>query len=82
MLPPEPAEEVTVQYRIFAEHSVVEPLFAPVQFQFHGPLPVGVLAVDPTAQRSVVGADVNVPPLEDPQVPVTGRLVLMLNLIT
>ena len=49
----------------------VVPPFDPVQFHDHGPLPLTAVDVPPL-QRLVLGSDVNVPPLDDPQIPFTG----------
>lgn len=70
MLPPGPAEGVTVHVRILAEQFAVGPPFAPVQLHVHGPLPLTVVGV-PELQRLVAGAIVNVPPFADPQTPFT-----------
>ena len=45
-----------------------------MQFHVHGPLPLTVVAV-PVLQRLVVGAEVNVPPLDEPHTPVIGVAV-------
>ena len=68
MVPLLPADGVTVQLERFAEQGAVEPPPAPVQFQFHGPVPVTELAV-PALHRLVVGADVKLPPLAVPHTP-------------
>ena len=54
-----------------AVHVAVDPPFAPSHDQFHGPVPVIVVAV-PVEQIPVVGAVVNVPLSLEPQAPLTG----------
>ena len=71
MVPPDPAEGVTVQVRMEAEQVAFVPPFNPVQPQVHGPVPLTAVAV-PTLQRFVVGAAVNVCPFDAPQAPLTG----------
>ncbi len=71
MLPPVPAEGVTVSVWILAEQLAVVPPFDPVQLHVHGPVPLTAVAV-PALQRFVVGAEVNVPPFEVPHTPFTG----------
>ena len=68
MVPLLPADGVTVQLARFAEQFAVEPLFAPVQVQVHGPVPATVLAA-PALHRLVVGALVKLPPLAVPHTP-------------
>ena len=68
MLPPLPAEGVTVSVWIFAEQLAVVPPLDPVQLQVHGPVPVTAVGA-PALQRPVVGAVVNAPPFDDPQIP-------------
>ena len=51
-----------------AEQLEVVPPYAPVQFQFHGPVPVVVVAV-PAEHKFAIGTTANVPPLLEPQVP-------------
>jgi hypothetical protein len=68
MLPLRPAEGVTVHVWMLAEQDAVVPPFAPMHVHAHGPVPVTVDGV-PALQRFVVGAEVNVPPLEEPQAP-------------
>jgi hypothetical protein len=74
MLPLGPAEGVTVHVLMLAEQDAVVPPFAPVHNHVHGPVPVTVDAV-PAEHRFVAGAEVNVPPLEDPHTPFTGLAV-------
>ncbi len=74
ILPFAPADGVTVQFWIAAEQFAVLPPLAPAQVQDHGPEPLTLLAL-PAAQRFVVGALVNVPPLDEPQEPLTGSPV-------
>ncbi len=74
MEPFAPAEGVTVQLVIAAEQFAVLPPLAPAQVQVQGPEPLTLLGV-PTVQRFVVGALVNVPPLDEPQEPLTGSPV-------
>ena len=50
---------------MFAEQFAAVPPFNPVQLHVHGPLPLTVVGV-PALQRFVEGADVNVPPFDDP----------------
>ena len=52
----------------------VVPPFDPVQLHDQGPLPLNEVD-DPKLQRLVVGADVNVPPFDVPQVPFMGFVV-------
>ena len=70
MPPPAPADAVIVHAWMFAEQFAVVPPFAPVQLHVHGPLPFTTVAV-PALQRFVEGAEVNVPPLDDPHTPFT-----------
>jgi hypothetical protein len=74
MLPLAPPEGVTVHVRMLAEQFAVVPPFAPVHDHVHGPVPAIVDAV-PALHRFVDGAVVNVPPLEEPQIPFTGLAV-------
>lgn len=74
MVPPDPAEGVTVQVLIFAEQLAVVPPYDPVQFHDQGPLPVTDVD-EPALQRLVAGADVNVPLFDVPQTPLTGPVV-------
>ncbi len=74
MLPPVPAEGVTVSVWILAEQLDVVPPFDPVQLHVQGPVPLTAVAV-PALQRLVVGAEVNVPPLDVPHTPSTGAAV-------
>jgi hypothetical protein len=74
IVPPDPAEGVTVQVLILAEQLAVAPPFDPVQLHDHGPLPLTKVD-DPALQRLAVGADVNVPPFDAPQVPFMGLVV-------
>ncbi len=66
-----PAVAVTVHAWILAEQLAVEPPFDPVQLHVHGPVPLTAVAV-PVLQRLVAGAEVNVPPFEEPQEPFTA----------
>ena len=59
---------------IFAEQLAVEPPFDPEQLHVHGPLPLTVVAV-PALQRLVAGAEVNVPPFDEPHAPAIGFAV-------
>ncbi len=59
---------------MLAEQFAVVPPFDPVQVQVHGPLPDTAEAV-PALHRLPVGADANVWPFDDPQVPFTGVLL-------
>ena len=59
---------------MFAEQSAVVPPYKPEQLHAQGPLPVTDVAA-PALQRFAVGAEVNVPPLEAPQAPLTGSAV-------
>lgn len=54
-----------------AEHVAVAPPLVPVHVQFHGPVPVIVVAV-PVLQKLIVGAVVNVPLSLEPQAPFTA----------
>ena len=56
---------------MLAEQLAVEPPLDPVQLHAHGPLPLTAVAV-PVLQRLVVGAEVNVPPLDEPHTPAMG----------
>ena len=56
---------------MLAEQLAVEPPLEPVQPHVQGPLPLTVVAV-PELQRLVVGAEVNVPPLDEPHTPAIG----------
>ncbi len=56
---------------MFAEQLAVVPPLDPVQLHVHGPVPLTAVAV-PVLQRLVVGAEVNVPPFEEPQTPFTA----------
>ena len=56
---------------ILAEQLAVEPPLDPVQLHVQGPLPLTAVAV-PVLQRFVVGAEVNVPPLDEPHAPLIG----------
>ena len=72
MLPPLPAEGVTVQVWMLAEQLALLPLFAPLQLHVHKvALPLTVVAV-PVLQRSAAGAVENVPLLDGPQAPLTA----------
>jgi hypothetical protein len=73
--PPFPADGVTVHIWMLAEQLAVDPPFDPVQLHVH-PVDVGV-TVDamPALHRLILGTDVNVPPLDDPQDPFTGPVV-------
>jgi hypothetical protein len=73
-VPPVPAVAVTVHCWIFAEQLAVVPPLEPVQLHVHGPLPLTAVAV-PELQRFVVGADVNVPPFDEPHAPLTTLAV-------
>ena len=76
MVPLLPAEGVTVQVWMvwmFAEQLAVEPPPDPAQVQVQGPVPPTVLAV-PAVHRLVVGAEAKVPPLDEPQTPMTTGL--------
>ena len=50
---------------MFAEQFTVEPPFVPAQVHVHGPEPATALAV-PALQRSVVGAELKLPPWAGP----------------
>jgi hypothetical protein len=65
---------------IFAEHEAVAPPFDPVQLHDHGPLPLTKVD-DPALQRLAVGADVNVPPFDAPQVPFMGLVVNVADIV-
>jgi len=56
---------------MFAEQLAVVPPFNPVQLQIHGSLPLTAVWF-PELQRPVFGAEVNVPPSDEPQAPFTG----------
>src|ERR1039457_4544723 len=53
---------------LFAEQLALEPPPRPLQFQYHGPVPVTV-PILPKEQRLMLGAVVKEPPLADPQTP-------------
>ena len=55
-----------------AEQEALLPPLLPLQDQFHGPLPLTVLAV-PAVQRSELGAALTATPLALPQKPLTGE---------
>ena len=74
IVPPVPADADTVRVWIFAEQLTIEPPLDPVQLHVHGPMPFTTVAV-PALHRLVVGAVVNVPPLDVPQTPLTGLAV-------
>jgi len=65
------ADTVCPPLWILAEQLAVVPPLDPVQLHVQGPLPLTVVAV-PALQRLVVGAEVNVPPFEEPQEPFTA----------
>ena len=69
-----PADAVTVHFCILAEQLAAEPPLDPVQLHVQGPLPLTAVAV-PALQRLVVGAEVNVPPLDEPHAPLIGVAV-------
>ena len=56
---------------LVAEQESVVPPFAPVQGQFHGPLPLTVEAV-PALHRLTVGLSISAAPSELPQAPLTA----------
>jgi hypothetical protein len=62
---------------LFALQLAVVPPLEPVQDQYQGPAPVTEVAT-PDEQRLVVGAVLNVPPLEDPQTPFTGGFFFLI----
>ena len=64
----------------YAVQMAVEPPFNPVHVQFQGPYPVAVVAL-PAAQKLVVGATANEPPLLDPQVPMIGGTIVTFTVI-
>ena len=78
ILPPGPAEGVTVHVLIFAEQLAFVPPLEPLQLHDHGPLPVTNVGV-PMLQRFVVGAAVNVPLFDVPQTPFTGIAVTLIG---
>ena len=51
----------------------------PIQLQLHGSVPLTSEAV-PALQRLVVGANKKLPPLEEPQVPLTAGAVVVVTL--
>ena len=55
-------------FKMFAVQSAVVPPPDPAQLHVHGPLPATTVGA-PTLQRFAVGADVNVCPLDVPQIP-------------
>jgi len=57
------------------EQSAVVPVFKPVQDQVQGPEPLTDVAL-PAAQRFVFGCELRLAPLDDPQTPLTGTLVV------
>ena len=71
MVPPVPAEGVTVQVWRLAEQLAVVPPFNPMQLHNQGPLPLTDVSA-PELHRFTVGVVVKVPPFEVPQAPFTA----------
>jgi hypothetical protein len=63
-----------------AEQVAVVPPFDPVQLHVHGPAPLTLEAL-PELQRFKVGADVNVPLLDEPHAPLTCKLAEQLAFV-
>ncbi len=59
---------------MFAEQLALVPPLDPVQLHVQGPVPLTVVGV-PALQRLVVGAEVKVPPLDEPHAPFTEAAV-------
>ena len=68
----DPQAPLTVK---FAEQLAVDPPLDPAQVQVHGPEPL-IVEIVPALQRFVVGAEVKLWALDDPQAPLTDNILL------